>query len=703
MPVHLRPRRHLAIIVLAIGAPTTVFARRADRGAAAATHGDDLSLGGLSWTWSGPSSIEESHIGVVLAAANPAPGVVFVYGVLGQSARQAMRPKAADPLQCGLVRLGDAAPTLAAAPVSTTSAAVLFEGYARPDFYWQRYGVRHPETYALPNRSRYPATPVLARFECKFVDLTSHLKWPPTSREPLHLTLGTKAWQLPPVLIRPSATLLSDRGEAPIATTTTSTVPAALHQARHHHSLHGSAHLSASVSVCVNKIYAPGPSAREWIDFVSWYLLLGARRIVVFESLEPNGTAIARAAVARASERATAGGVGHTARVEASSDGERADPAVTAQRRSVLHALKRTLGSRFVVVPAFCDHEVMYRATPNMHCQVLAGNMCIDATTATTATDTVAYALHVDTDEYLTPPVGAAASTRAREDGNSTATGAERHDIAGWPAVGAGASLEGALPRLARALERRGSAESAAARGPAAAAAIPTKRRGVGGTEGVDSTGDAGGPGGACLKFGAVFYHPAEACGGVESARDIDMRPPAVVRLSARGTTDSFEKGPSTSWRTVMNPNWDNRVRAKFLWGRPALKSQDKSLMAVHTCCVPVKRGAVKQVGVPESACAGGVRSAPLESWHLRHLKKDRPCREAPPKAMIEPQHALVESPIVAAPLPRAWEDEYLRARRGLADALRPLLGDDVDAYQRVATIDFHPDPGAQMKKTIRG
>ena len=45
---------------------------------------------------------------------------------------------------------------------------------------------------------------------------------------------------------------------------------------------------ATAVTVCINKVYTPGLPVREWIDVVSWYLLLGARRIVVFESIEPD-------------------------------------------------------------------------------------------------------------------------------------------------------------------------------------------------------------------------------------------------------------------------------------------------------------------------------------------------------------------------------------------------------------------------------
>ena len=88
--------------------------------------------GSLKWRWSGPSTIEGSNIGVVLAAASERPGTVFVYGVLGQGARLAMHRSASPGLQCSLSSRPE---TL----VRPTGIAMLFEGYARPDFYTQRY------------------------------------------------------------------------------------------------------------------------------------------------------------------------------------------------------------------------------------------------------------------------------------------------------------------------------------------------------------------------------------------------------------------------------------------------------------------------------------------------------------------------------------------------------------------------------------
>ena len=138
--------------------------------------------GSLKWRWSGPSTIEGSNIGVVLAAASERPGTVYVYGVLGQGARLAMHRSASPGLQCSLSSRPE---TL----VRPTGIAMLFEGYARPDFYTQRYGVIHPEARALPNRTRYPATPVLSRFECRFPGMAAR-SWPPRAGE----TLTLQAW-----------------------------------------------------------------------------------------------------------------------------------------------------------------------------------------------------------------------------------------------------------------------------------------------------------------------------------------------------------------------------------------------------------------------------------------------------------------------------------------------------------------------------
>lgn len=112
--------------------------------------------------------------------------------------------------------------------------------------------------------------------------------------------------------------------------------------------------------------------------------------------------------------------------------------------------------------------------------------------------------------------------------------------------------------------------------------------------------------------------------------------------------------------------------------------------MAVHHCCVPLQRGPVSTLGVPETACAS-VASSPIEEWHLRHVKHDVPCRKREPRAILESGLTEVDVPLVPAALPRPWVVEFVTARRALATKMRPLLGESVDTSRKIWTTDFHP------------
>ena len=76
---------------------------------------------------------------------------------------------------------------------------------------------------------------------------------------------------------------------------------------------------SADVTVCVQYVYGTGYTSRTLQEFAAWYLLLGAKRIVVFDSMEPS--------LEPTAEQPTA-----------------------MERKEALHSLSVALGRRFVVV-----------------------------------------------------------------------------------------------------------------------------------------------------------------------------------------------------------------------------------------------------------------------------------------------------------------------------------------------------------------
>ena len=130
-----------------------------------------------------------------------------------------------------------------------------------------------------------------------------------------------------------------------------------------------------AVSVCVQYLYRDGYSLRHMSDFAAWYLLLGVKRILVFDNMEP--------------DRMPAGEV----RVRA------------ARHHADLMALSTSLGDRFQVIRGLCMYDTMRRAPLNANCQVLAGNIALQAVRAADAAHPAAYVLMADFDEYLVPPI----------------------------------------------------------------------------------------------------------------------------------------------------------------------------------------------------------------------------------------------------------------------------------------------------------
>ena len=85
------------------------------------------------------------------------------------------------------------------------------------------------------------------------------------------------------------------------------------------------------VTVCVPHWYGVGFSSQALLEYIAWYLLLGARRIVVHESLEPD--------------------------VHRTSDMQEA----TRANMNALHALARAYPNRVAVVSGLATWEVMRR------------------------------------------------------------------------------------------------------------------------------------------------------------------------------------------------------------------------------------------------------------------------------------------------------------------------------------------------------
>ena len=140
---------------------------------------------------------------------------------------------------------------------------------------------------------------------------------------------------------------------------------------------------ATSVTVCVQYLYGTGYTRQALIEFVAWYLLLGAQRIVVFDSMEPE--------------------------LEV---GER-QQTVAQERQRALYSLSAALGEQLVLVRGLATWDMMRRTRTHMSGQSIAGNMCKSAAAALTPAAHSTYAAMLDLDEFLTPP----ATDASRPDG----------------------------------------------------------------------------------------------------------------------------------------------------------------------------------------------------------------------------------------------------------------------------------------------
>jgi hypothetical protein len=544
----------------------------------------------IDWRWSSEvASMRETRAGAAFAAVDQqAPEDAIVFGVVrGQSTLAALLSKTSPtPLQCVVGNVS----------VRATDLAPLFEGYSLPLYYEQRFNSTH-HVAASMRRERGEGQ----RADWVFASMRLRCPGFPPSVLPLvgqHMTLRLDGrFEVSGIRVQPPAFPFAE-DEQP-----RSSAPA--------------------VTVCVQYVFGAGYHTSHVVDFAAYYLLLGARRIVVFDSMEPEFT-----------------------------PGDEAQRERVAQRAAGLQSIATALGPRFQVVRGFCTHDTMVRATLNANCQVLAGNICLNAARAIDAASPSSYVLMVDLDEYLTPPM-----PRVTGSGASGTTEAVSES-------GRDSRLSGALVRMAARVAAGDVVTSASlshARVDRTSALSP---------KGVDRRGSA--KRGACIKFASVYF-VAPRCGSHINltAGWGGERSPAILRLTQRFGSDRSERGPSHTWRNLSR--WDHRVRAKFLMDARA----PSAVSAIHSCCLVAGQRAPRPP--PEHGCAM-VDHVPLEEWHLRHLKHiDEPCRTRDMKVGVHTLAALTrghtngehgsaafdaDAELADQPLPASWAAEVSHAAR---------------------------------------
>ena len=531
------------------------------------------------------------------------------------------------------VRRGDVRFVVGNTEVKATEPATLFEGYSIPEYFSTQFGYQHPEASTLQmEHADWIAASV--RLSCSGF---------PASALPLvgnSLSLRSSTWEVNGIHVQ-------DAGFPIMKSMTRTETDPDIRRARgneqgRHRSQrwligpHNDVALPA-VSVCVQYLYRDGYSLRHMSDFAAWYLLLGVKRILVFDNMEP--------------DRMPAGEV----RVRA------------ARHHAELMTLSTSLGDRFQVIRGLCMYDTMRRAPLNANCQVLAGNIALQAVRAADAAHPAAYVLMADFDEYLVPPI----RVRAGNVWDANVSG-ERPSTS----KGGSVSLAGALGRLVQHISDGGNVTSQQLASSRVRVVAGTRRAW---TRGVPTSRKLRG---SCIKFASIYFVPP-SCAGAEqvtsSLQGSESQLPAVLRYDRRLGTDWAEAGPSHTWRNVTS--WDHRVRAKFLMDARV----EDAVSAIHMCCLPRGRSGRPP---PESACST-VEHVPLEEWHVRHLKPslkglsrkrmgwtpqsstiDQPplrgCRERFMQTLVqdgEPRKfELQQGPSLPAYPPNDWSEEATRA-----------------------------------------
>ena len=588
----------------------------------------------LRWSWSTESGL--ARFGAALAYRVP------------HTARQRAQPQgepqvsvivlgvgfASDDIECA----SDKAIGWIKAHVEASPLGLGTSSFPDPLAYKQRYGTAHPNTTFLLQGS---AVPPAIQLRCDFHSAAGQV-----------LRLRGRTWRVDGIRIDPHGfpfTPPSDAQRTPARSkasssmnpqhqqvTPTTVLPQTLPEA-----------LPSLVRTTVCMPYAwgvsgaGGPSAARIVAWVSWYLLLGAHRIVIFDDFDQG-----------------AAGPPQTASAETAG----AELIEAEARQHVLHALPHVLRERFVRVRGLCVHDTYLRASPHQHCQVLANNICRHAARA--ADSAGAYVFTPDIDEFLCPPLPL--PERMTESTHAAAEGAM--------------PLRGALVSLASRLhaQHTASTQQAAQRSALHDELVPPEST----RRGPRIEHKAGH--GACLKFADVRYvqprcmRPADANHIVHLGHGDGA---AVLRFSLRATPHNFERGPSTRWRSLRK--WGTEVRAKFLTSASPF---DSDHIAIHHCCLPLH-------GVPPDRACRFVEHMPLEQWHIRHVRLAHdtlPCRVGPLAAARDrtPGYSgrggaaagnkrtdgidvvLREEELVNATLPASWADEYKQTVRWLRDRL---------------------------------
>lgn len=573
----------------------------------------------LDWRWAFDTASNRTRAGVVAATLDASGGTLTVFGVTSS--------KYLRKLQCSLD--GEGSSSSSSTWVPATSQTAIPESDFDPISFSQRYKRKWPPGGNGPVEGDSGFFGV--RFRCAFggtVMSAAILR-----RATLSVRVDS-SWRIDGVRIRCPGYPIAE-GEPPACSSASALVVGGSQQHEPRKAImhpfvgvasnentsspepgFSSSAAAVDVTVCVQYVYGTGYSARTLIEFAAWYLLLGARRIVIFDSMEPH------LEVGETSQR------------------------VARERMQALHALSASLGDRFVVVRGLAVWDAMRRARFHMSGQSVAGNMCKAAAGALAPRGHAAYAVLPDLDELLSPPPSDAAVPRR------LAT-----------------RLAGSLRRLARYVH---GGRPATGLYLSDGRAVHSRVHRGGGTQRCLSF--------ASIYYWPPECDDKSNLNSSSSSRSSSggggsfIEPqPSVLRRLWRGHPDNFERGPSHNWTHF--PHWNFFVRSKFL----VEATDDDLLTSNHECCcksasVTGKQCTTRSGALGNHTCAT-LEFMPLEHWHVRHLKgsglsqRNEPgraaadaCRKAGPIPTVLAAHGRRER-VQVAPVeetfPATWATEY--------------------------------------------
>lgn len=317
---------------------------------------------------------------------------------------------------------------------------------------------------------------------------------------------------------------------------------------------------SVALTACLPLVIGVGYDVRSFAEYIVWYTMLGARRVVIFESIEPE--------------------------VEMRLGAQRAS---SAQRnRDALYALATSLGpERLHIVRGLAAWQMMRRTLNHNFGQTLASNICRAGARSLPVPDEggsrlPSYVTQMDVDEFLVPPL-------------------DRPDIGG---------LEGALSDLAWRLHTSSTTPVTAHYLNGSDTALSSRR--------LEPIAEGAGSG-RCLVFANVYYLPSQ-CKRTMDERPAILRYDSRIHSDRFEVGVSYAWSSMKSWNWLHRSKYLTSADDDTLTGVHECCCTRTS--NTGACQRQGGWGMPARVrNLPGIAPCSAVEHIPAEFWEVRHVK----------------------------------------------------------------------------------